>query len=245
MRDAARRPRLAAVAAGIVIAASVAVTSATCGHAAEPDPDDLAALPLVEVPADRGRVLAIFLTGDGGWAALDRSVSRALAKQGVAVVGLKSCDYLAQGRTPEELAGTIARVMDHYMRVWHRDRVALIGYSRGADLVPFAASRLSPEHRYQLALVAMLGLADAAGFECHWSDLVADVRRATDRAVVPELERLADVPLLCIYGTEEERSPCRTGAVPAMQRIARSGGHHFDRDYDAIAGDIAAHLARE
>jgi len=243
MRGTTRQSRLAAVAVGILIAACVAVWSVACGHAAEPDPDDLAALALVEVPADRGRVLAIFLTGDGGWAALDRSVAGALAKRGVAVVGLKSCDYLSRGRTPEELAATVSRVMDHYMRVWHRDRVALLGYSRGADLVPFAASRLSPEHRRQLALVAMLGLADAAGFECHWSDLVADVRRSTDRPVVPELERLSDVPLLCIYGTKEEHSPCRAGAVPAMQRIARSGGHHFDGNYDAIAGDIAAHLA--
>ena len=233
------------MAVGIAIAACVAAPFVACGHAAEPDPDELASLPLIEVPADRGRLLAIFLTGDGGWAELDRSISRALARQGVAVVGLKSCDYLAHGRTPEELARTVGRVMDHYMRVWHRDRVALVGYSRGADIVPFAASRLSPEHRRQLALVAMLGLADAAGFECHWSDLVADVRRPTDRAVVPELERLSGIPLLCIYGTEEQRSPCRTEAVPAMQRIVRSGGHHFDRQYEAIADDIAAHLARQ
>ena len=242
MRVSARQPRLAAVTVVVVIAAWAVVESASCVHAAPTD--DLATLPLVEVPTDSGHVLAVFLTGDGGWATLDRTVATALAKRGVAVVGLKSCDYLSRERTPEEIASTVARVMNYYMHAWHRDSIVLIGYSRGADLAPFVANRLPDELRHRLTLIAMLGLADYAGFECHWSDLVADVRRPTDRATVPELEHLSGVPLLCVFGMEEENSPCRTGAVPAMQRVGRTGGHHFDRHYDAIAGDIATQLAR-
>lgn len=51
-------------------------------------------LPLVNVAARQpGNTLAILLTGDGGWADLDRTLSSALAAHGITVIGWDSLRY--------------------------------------------------------------------------------------------------------------------------------------------------------
>ena len=54
-------------------------------------------LPLVELPtkANSG-TLALMISGDGGWAGIDKQVAEALNKEGVAVVGLNSLQYFCR-----------------------------------------------------------------------------------------------------------------------------------------------------
>ena len=93
-------------------------------------------LPLSLTPAAPGPLLAVLLTGDGGWAAGDKSMAQALAQRGVAVVGLNSARYVDRARTPDEAASDLARIVRHFLGAWHRQRVVLIGYSRGAEPGP-------------------------------------------------------------------------------------------------------------
>jgi type IV secretory pathway VirJ component len=60
-------------------------------------PADLADLPLIEVPATgTGDLFAILLSGDGGWAGLDKEVAAALSERGVPVVGVDSLRRLTR-----------------------------------------------------------------------------------------------------------------------------------------------------
>ncbi|HEX6395856.1 MAG TPA: AcvB/VirJ family lysyl-phosphatidylglycerol hydrolase, partial [Steroidobacteraceae bacterium] len=71
----------------------VAYDQVAAAAAAElpPPPSSLADLPLVEVRADHpGSSFAVLLSGDGGWAGLDKNVAAALAAKGVEVVGVDS-----------------------------------------------------------------------------------------------------------------------------------------------------------
>lgn len=193
---------------------------------------------ITEVPAAAPAVgvFAIFLSGDGGWADLDRSISGELARAGVPVVGINSRAYLTSSRRdPDGLAADVARIARHYSEKWRLDSFALIGYSRGAVLVPFAAARFSADLKARLRLVAMLALEERAGFTFHITDLLAKHSPRTGLPVLPELETLRDTPMLCVYGREEEESLCRAVDSTLVRRFARDGGHHFDRDYRALA----------
>lgn len=208
-----------------------------------PDPASLGDLPLVEAPsAHPGRVLAIFLTGDGGWAMLDRSVARVLADSGIGVVGLDSRRYFSRRRTPDESARDVARVARHYLARWRRDRLLLVGYSRGADVLPFVATRLPAELKSRLSGLAMLGMDTDASFEFHVMDLIRDVHRKGDPPLLPELARLRGTPMVCVYGTGEDHSACRDADSSLIVRFARKGDHHFDGDYAAIARLILSAL---
>jgi type IV secretory pathway VirJ component len=206
-----------------------------------PQTDELRDLPLTEIPALRGgdsTTLALFMTGDGGWAALPTHLTRYLAAHGIGVAGINMRSYLSKERTPDGVASDMSRVLNHYLGAWHRERIIVIGYSRGADIAPFVVARLPADLRKRVTLVVMLGISPSASFEFHLIDLIRDVDRATDRPTAPELERLRGTPMLCFYGTEEDKSGCRTADSALVTRIARTGGHQINGDFDVIGAAI-------
>jgi type IV secretory pathway VirJ component len=212
--------------------------------AAEPARPALAAnvsdLPLVELPAQGTPrdVFAIGLSGDGGWASIDREVAGALADAGVAVVGFDSLQYFWTPRTPEQSADALARVVRHYLGAWQKSRVLLVGYSRGADVLPFMASRLPADLRERVALVALLGPALSVEFEFHVADWLGGSGSDRALAIPPEAAKLRGLKLLCIYGRDETESLCR-GLDPALgTSVAVPGDHHFGGDYAALARRI-------
>jgi type IV secretory pathway VirJ component len=115
--------------------------------------------------------------------------------------------------------------------------VAIVGYSRGADIAPFMVSRLPADLRSKVALVAMLALSTQTNFEFHFIDIFVDSHRASDVKTLPELEKLRGMNLLCVYGVDEKDSACPLAPVGLLNAVARNGGHHFDDDFKAL-GDV-------
>jgi type IV secretory pathway VirJ component len=183
--------------------------------------------PLVELPARRagGHTLALVLSGDGNWAPMISGLARTLADQGISVVGVRSATYLCRGRGPDEVAADLERVLRTYLARWGRQRIVVVGYSRGADMAPFLASRLPPDLRARLRLVALLSPAEKAALEFHWIDLLRSVSRPHDIPLLPEVRRLAGTPVLCVYGRTEEGALCPVAPRGLMKVVARPGGH--------------------
>ncbi len=164
-----------------------------------------------------------------------KGVTRALGEHGMPVVALDARRYLSSPKTPEQTAADVARMLRWYLQAWRRDSVVLLGYSRGADLVPFVANRLPGDLAGRVRLVAMLAPSTTASFEFHLIDLIKDVRRPTDIPLRPEVERLTGTPVLCVYGEEDAHSLCPTLPPSVARVVSRRGGHHFDGDRDALA----------
>lgn len=237
----APRSDRAAALGGAVRAALERVEAAAKPPAPAATPDGIADLPLVEVPAagDDPR-LAILLTGDGGWVGIDKSLASAFAEAGVATVGLDSLRYFWKRRTPDETARAVGRIVEHYASAWRRTQVILVGYSRGADLVPFIAGRLPATAAERLRLVAMLGPGTFAEFEVHAIDLFSSKRRdaalPTENAVRATAGRTR---MLCVMGSDERDSLCPAIAdLPWVKRIVLPGGHHFDGGYRELARTV-------
>jgi type IV secretory pathway VirJ component len=203
--------------------------------------DDLAGLGLVEVPAT-GRerdLMAVVLTGDGGWAEIDKRVSARLARDGIPVVGWSSLKYYWTPRTPDGAARDLARILERYGRAWGKRRVLLAGYSFGADVLPFLVNRLPAELRSRVALVGLVGLSEQASFEFHVAGWLG-VETGT-HPTVPEVARL-ETPILCMRGEDEADSACRLVHGAAVRVVTLSGGHHFGGDYERIAEALLAGL---
>lgn len=202
-------------------------------------------LPITEVAADSGNTLALLLSGDGGWAGGDKAVAATLARSGVAVVGLDMRKYLRGARrTPASMARDAADILDRYAAAWHRDRLAIVGYSRGANVAPFVVSRLPDAVRRRLALVALIGFADRASFEFHWEDLLHDLPRSTDLPTRPEVERIRGTRILCAYGEDEKHSLCPS-LDPTLARVVRhAGGHVLDGASGAAVATLVVNALR-
>jgi type IV secretory pathway VirJ component len=204
---------------------------------------DLSDLPLVEVPVKQAKrgLFAVLATGDGGWTGIDVELSRELTAKGVPVVGLNSPRYLWQRKTPDQVGVDLRRIVRHYSQAWHLERWIVIGYSRGAEMAPFMVSRLPPEDRARTLEVAMLGATHLAELKFHAADLL-DSAEHGDLPVLPEVEKLRGLPVLCVYGTEEPATVC-TDLEPSLAKVlALQGGHHFGQHYSRICDAILAML---
>ncbi len=200
-------------------------------------------LPLVEVPASgtaaagEDQLFAVLLTGDGGWAGIDQDVGGALAARGIPVVGLNTLKYFWATRTPEVAAHDLERIIRRYALAWHRPKVLLVGYSFGADVLPFLYTRLPADLRVDVRSVNLLGLSDTATFEFHVSDWIPGME-GDGRPTAPEIARMQGVRVLCLYGVEEEGSPCPKLTGPQLKSIGLPGGHHFDGDFGGLVRHI-------
>ncbi len=206
-------------------------------HSAAPKAPDVKDLPLVEMPAagSSSDTLAVIISGDGGWAGIDRGIGRELSSNGISVVGLNSLQYFWKRRTPETAAADLNRILRHYMTAWKKGKAILAGYSMGADVLPFMAARLPADLISKVDLVALLGLSPTVDFEFHFASWFGEAARKTDLRVAPEVERLRGKNILCIYGIEEGDSLCRMLPAGVVQPIAMKDGHHFGGDYKSIA----------
>jgi len=210
----------------------------------------LRGLPIVAIPTTRpGSWMAVIYSGDGGWRDLDKTVGEILAHEGTPVAGVDSLRYFWRAKTPERVADDLAAIIDHYGDVWERRQVAVIGYSFGAGIVPFAINRLPAAERTRVVQISLLGLGPRAPFEFRLSGWLGQVGVDVDPyrdapLVLPELARIDPRRVQCFYGEEEKDTLCRAPELAAAEVIRTGGSHHFDGDYEALARRVLDGLRR-
>lgn len=198
----------------------------------------LRGIPLIELPVAHARRAVIFLSGDGGWAALERGVAATLNAQGIAVLGWDTLSYFWQARSPAVLAQDLARVIDEFRVHWQLSEIVIAGYSFGASTAPFAVSGLAPATRKLIVKVVLLGPTATTSFEFRLSQwLGSDAHDSA--AVAPEVAKLAPLPVWCVHGAQDREAQC-PALRPPSRVITLPGDHHFNDDYGALARVIAA-----
>ncbi len=200
----------------------------------------LADLPLVEVPATGGNttLMGIIITGDGGWGVTDRGIARSLAGKGIPVVGLNSLHYFWARKTPEQSAADLNRILKYYSALWKRPEVVVIGYSFGADVLPFMLNRIPGETLQKIKVITLLGPSSTADFQFHLTDWFASSIRSTSLPVGPEIEKLRGKRMICFYGTEDSDQLCDRLDQNLAKAIAIPGGHRFGKGYQPIVDAI-------
>jgi type IV secretory pathway VirJ component len=224
-------------------AAYARITAAAPRQPAAILPASVADLPLTVVDAHAGTsspYFAVFLSGDGGWVGLDRGVADELAARGIPVVGWDSLQYFWTARTPPGAAADLDRVLRHYAGAWGKSRALLVGYSQGADTLPFMVNRLPAATRELVSLTALLGISDSALFEFHVANWIGDPGGGLPTA--PELRRWSGSPYLCLYGEEDTDSVCAQITGKGGTALKLAGGHHFGGSYGELAAQIAKAL---
>jgi len=208
--------------------------------------DDVSDLPLIELPAAHPNgLMAIVISGDGGWRDLDKTIAQALQKDGVSVIGWDSLRYFWSEKPPAQTSRDLARVMQTYGARWHAQHIALIGYSFGADVMPFAYNRLPDALRAKVSLISLLGFAPDADFQIRVGGWLG--MPASDKAlkVRPELTRVPPAIVQCIYGADEEDTLCPALTKTGIEVIRTSGDHHFGGDYNALERRILAAFRKQ
>jgi type IV secretory pathway VirJ component len=178
--------------------------------------------------------VALLISGDGGWYSFEQSISDNLAGIGIPTIGLDSKKYFWKRRTPEQAAQDIAMALNYYSKVWGRDQFILIGYSLGAEIVPFIVNRLPPEMKLKILSSVLLSPDLTTDFEIHISNMLGMGNRQNTYNVTDEIKSMQPVPTLIIFGNGEKTDvpDLLNGKGPAIRKIP--GDHHYKFDVPLI-----------
>ncbi len=198
-------------------------------------------LPIVDVPSSNGdpKYLAIFFSGDGGWRDIDKSVGDIMAKEGVHVVGVDSLRYFWTLRKPEDIAKDIKRIVakaDPSGKL----PVVLLGYSFGANTIPFSWPYLPQQLQDRISLVGLIGTEETTPFQV---SVGAWLGMGGDNEVAPAVAKLPLNKVLCVYGSEEDDTACTDPSLAAVEKIELNGDHHYDEKYDMLASKLMQAIA--
>jgi type IV secretory pathway VirJ component len=202
---------------------------------------ELADLPLVEVPAGAPEVdaFAVDLTGSGGYEGLDVDLGRELAAQGVPVVALSALEYFWINRDPAGMSRDLGRILDHYLQAWHKKKAILIGYSQGADIIPFMVTRLPAAQRSRIAAIGLVGPDDKAELDMGLAGFMTNRKAPAPLPVAPEIARLTGFKVVCVYGTREKFSICPSlDPKLGVELFTVGGGHAFRGDAPRMIAQI-------
>ncbi|WP_182084940.1 virulence factor family protein [Aureimonas sp. ME7] len=201
---------------------------------------DLTDLPtVVGKPKGAPKGVVVFFSGDGGWRDLDKTIGDWLTEHGVEVIGVDSLRYFWSEKSAKEMADDISTMLGNAAPA-PGIPVALMGYSFGADTLPFAYPALPPEWASRVTLIGLLAPSTETGFQISvggWLGLSTG-----DSDVVQAIQALPTERVLCIYGQDEDDGACTTPQLAAVTKLPLEGGHHFDGNYDVLAARILAAL---
>jgi len=202
-------------------------------------PQGLGDLPVLELPASRANSdsFVVLITGDGGYAGMDQSIAAAFNAAGQSVAVLNALKYFWKARTPQEVANDVERILHYYGATWRKRRAVLVGYSQGADVMPFVVNRLTAASRDMIATAAAIAISDGALFEFHFSNWL---KSPPGLPTLPELDRITGVPFVCIYGAEDTDSICPQLNNSNIRLVKLAGAHHFRGNYASVAQAVLA-----
>jgi type IV secretory pathway VirJ component len=192
--------------------------------------DEVKKLPLV-ITNSKTRVMkapvALLISGDGGWYGFEQSIADNLATQGIPTVGLDSKKYFWKRRTPEETAADIGKALNFYGTQWGKEKFILIGYSLGAELVPFIVNRLNEDIKSRVASAILLSPATTTDFEIHFSNMLGMGNRQNTYKTVDEIITMKNIPTLIIFGEGEKTEiPDLLSRTSVLIRKI-PGDHHY------------------
>jgi type IV secretory pathway VirJ component len=199
-------------------------------------------LPLEIHLVEHPRAYLLFISGDGGWSKLDKTITEHLATAKVAMVGLNTLKYFWSPKAPDVAAGDLRRILTRVRRAGVP--VFSGGYSFGAEVIPFLAGR--PEF-LEPGFAGMILVAPGpfASWEVSPLDWIRHKEKVTPHKVLTQVQALGPLPVLCMAGQEDDESVC-----PGLQgQVARDvfilgGGHHFNGDYDILGEQAVRFIER-
>jgi type IV secretory pathway VirJ component len=192
--------------------------------------DQIKDLPLVITNSksqDSNSTVALLISGDGGWYSFEQSIADSLAGLGISTIGFDSKKYFWNRRTPEETAGDVAKAVNYYSREWGKNRFLLIGYSLGAEIIPFIINRMPVEMKSKIDMAVLLSPGINTDFEIHITNMLGMGSYQNTFNVMSEIKKMSQLPVQCIFG-EDEKSPVPgiLAGTPVKIRII-PGDHHY------------------
>ncbi len=198
---------------------------------------------IVTAVADTGKPMILYITGDGGWNKFSKNLSQALAAKGFPVVALNANDYFWKKKTAAQTTSDITNLTKHYQNLWKRKKFILIGYSFGADVMPFVFNLLPVGLSADVVNINLLSPSTHTDFEIHLFGMIGG-NSTSGESVVAEINKIISKPLTLIFGQDENNFPLKQLKNKNFVNLTLEGGHHYDGNEDKLCNMILLQLPK-
>jgi type IV secretory pathway VirJ component len=189
-------------------------------------------LPIMEFPVESNqKYFVLFFSGDGGWKTIDKSLTTNLNDKQVPVLALNSMKYLWSEKTPLQIAKDMEFLIDRYLKKWNKQYVVIMGYSLGAEVLPFAINRLNQYYLPKIKDLILIAPSQRVLFKIKVKEYLIDNNEGLD--VLPEIKKLKIATRYCICD-DKKYSLCKQDLSGIIEYSVLTGGHHFDGDYSTL-----------
>jgi type IV secretory pathway VirJ component len=200
-------------------------------------------IPLIEARSKGNKeYCVILLSGNGGWKKLVQSVTHYLNYENVSVLGINTKQYLLSEKKPVQIACDLEALMDRYSIKWGHDTVVFIGYSMGAEILPFAVNCMGETYREKIQDVILIGPWQKATFKVNLADYFYEVNKGAD--IYSELKKMKKINSYIICD-DNDISICHKNLDGVADHDMLAGGHHFGGDYITLSKMIGKRLHLE
>jgi type IV secretory pathway VirJ component len=206
---------------------------------------DVSSLPLTAFPTatqDADKPLIVYVSGDGGLNSFSKQFCQALNSKGYPVVLFNSLKYFWSKKTAQQTSADVQRTLLYYKNVWKKNKVVVIGYSFGGDVLPFVYTRWPKDVQSFVRNLVMVSPSNTTDFEVHVNQMFG--KKQTDGvSVIDEINKITDKPLLFIQAEREpERVETEKLKVRNQKLVILKGGHHYDNNGGEVANVIVQNL---
>ncbi len=197
-------------------------------------------MPLKLFPADSGSIpiMVVHYSGDAGFNISDRAIARVLSTQGIPTVGINSFSYFRKSRTPESAAQDLTGVIRHFSSLWHAQRYVIIGYSFGANAIPYIVPCLPENLKTAIPFIVCISPSSHADFEFHIPSWFG-VARSKQYPVHDQILSIhTAIPVICFYGTRDRHSIGPALADSLQDVFSSDNGHRFGKKVQPLTNRL-------
>jgi len=175
--------------------------------------------------ARRGDLAAVFWSGDMGmWVGFGSDIPDRLAGKGIPAIAVSSPALFGQARGPAYARQALADSLAAAMRRSGASRVAVIGFSFGADVVAASLDGLDPGLRQRIASVVLVGPGRDIHF--HANPFGLFYAGPTEADPARAAAALRGLPVTCIFARgEADDSLCHAPALGSARLTEVDDGH--------------------
>ena len=176
--------------------------------------------------------LIVYLSGDGGFNSFSDALCKDLAKNDYEVLAINSNAYFKKKKTPLEASTFLESQIRKYVTDRINPNIILLGYSFGADVIPFIYTIGSATITKTTSKIMLLAPSPTTDFEIHLLDML-DMNGTYKMDVAAEINKITTLPIYVVAGSKTEFPSAKIKNKNTRVTIV-NGNTHFNKNPDAI-----------
>ncbi|MGK0189194.1 MAG: type IV secretory pathway VirJ component [Verrucomicrobiales bacterium] len=197
----------------------------------------------LEATTEQGWI-AVLYSGDGGWARLTTHLASRLQAVGIPVAGIDSMHYFWKEKNALEAAQELSLLLEKLSGEWQANRIVLLGYSMGADVLPAIARHLPDDQLRRVRRIVLMSPGHRVELKFRfvgWLGFLTPDDRG--QPILSDVELLAETIPFSFFAGEKEDDSLVHAVSENLGRIKLlPGGHHYGSDYDALANEVISDI---